>query len=305
MVDDGSTDNTLAVARGFERHGVLVVTQPNAGAATARNRAFSLCQGDFIQWLDADDLLAPGKIELQLKEMEGGHSKLTLLSCAWGRFMYRSSKARFVSSLLWRDLPPLEWLLCKWENSTHMLVHSWLVSRELTEAAGPWDTRLSLDDDGEYFCRVIIHSDGIKFVPDAKVFYRTASFSSLSNSGRFIKGLDSLFLSLKLQIGYVLSVEASDRTRAACVQCLQKYMFDFHPERPDLVAQIQALASQLNGELREPTSSWKYQAVHRLFGWQASKRLQLFMPMAKSLLLQAWDKTLFNVEGRPGLSDSK
>jgi glycosyltransferase involved in cell wall biosynthesis len=59
IVDDGSTDQTFAVARGFASKDVTVVTHENQGAASTRNYAFSLCQGDFIQWLDADDLLSP------------------------------------------------------------------------------------------------------------------------------------------------------------------------------------------------------------------------------------------------------
>jgi len=45
VVDDGSTDRTLAVAREFESKGVCVMTQPNQGAAAARNKALSLRQG--------------------------------------------------------------------------------------------------------------------------------------------------------------------------------------------------------------------------------------------------------------------
>ena len=40
---------------------------------------------------------------------------------------------------------------------------TWLVSRELTQTAGPWDTRLTFDDDGEYFTRVVALSDGVQF----------------------------------------------------------------------------------------------------------------------------------------------
>ena len=64
VVDDGSTDATLAIARQFESDSVRVVTQKNQGAAAARNMAFSLSHGDYIQWLDADDLLAPDKIAM-------------------------------------------------------------------------------------------------------------------------------------------------------------------------------------------------------------------------------------------------
>src|SRR5262245_53234733 len=66
VVDDGSSDDTLRLARRFESAAVLVVSQANQGAAAARNKAFSLCQGDYIQWLDADDLLETDKIERQM-----------------------------------------------------------------------------------------------------------------------------------------------------------------------------------------------------------------------------------------------
>jgi len=46
VVDDGSTGGTLAVVRRFESNEVRVVTQPNQGAAAARNKALQLCQGD-------------------------------------------------------------------------------------------------------------------------------------------------------------------------------------------------------------------------------------------------------------------
>jgi glycosyltransferase involved in cell wall biosynthesis len=62
VVDDGSSDQTLRIAKLFAGKTVSVVTQVNQGAAAARNRAYSLCQGDYIQWLDADDLLDRDKV---------------------------------------------------------------------------------------------------------------------------------------------------------------------------------------------------------------------------------------------------
>ena len=65
VVDDGSRDRTAEVARRFASNEVAVVSIENQGAAAARNHALQLAQGDYIQWLDADDLLAPDKIERQ------------------------------------------------------------------------------------------------------------------------------------------------------------------------------------------------------------------------------------------------
>ena len=156
VVDDGSRDRTLAIARQFESDRVHVVTQKNQGAAAARNKAFSLSRGDYIQWLDADDLMAPDKVTKQMEAQGDSPNKLILLSGSWGRFMYRYDRAKFVPTALWGDLSPVEWLVRKMGQNVYMQTASWLVSRELTEAAGPWDTRLLGDDDGEYFCRVLL-----------------------------------------------------------------------------------------------------------------------------------------------------
>src|SRR6188768_4508586 len=67
IVNDGSRDQTLAVARRYESGNVKVVTQENQGAAATRNAAFGFSQGDYIQWLDADDLLAPVKVSSQVE----------------------------------------------------------------------------------------------------------------------------------------------------------------------------------------------------------------------------------------------
>src|ERR1700733_7773261 len=75
VVDDGSKDHTLSIARRFESGSVRVATQQNQGASAARNKAFSLSQGDYIQWLDADDLLAPDKIEKQMMVLGEDGSK--------------------------------------------------------------------------------------------------------------------------------------------------------------------------------------------------------------------------------------
>src|SRR2546427_13260370 len=70
IVDDGSSDQTLAIARRFASKEVSVVTQPNQGAGAARNKAYAMSQGDYIQWLDHDDLLAPDKIARQMDALD-------------------------------------------------------------------------------------------------------------------------------------------------------------------------------------------------------------------------------------------
>ena len=298
VVDDGSADRTLEVARRFASEGVCVFTQENQGAAAARNTAFSLSQGDYIQWLDADDLLASDKIARQMEVLDQCPSKRTILSSAWGRFLYRYYRAEFVPSALWCDLSRLEWLLRSMEQNLYMQTATWLVSREVTEAAGPWDTRLLGDDDGEYFARVLLQSDGIRFVPESKVYYRASGSSSLSYIGRSERKIQAQFLSMQLRMNYLRSLDDSARVRAACVTYLQTWLAHFYPERAHVVKQAQQMARDLGGTLEVPHLPWKYSWMEPIFGWGLTKRAQVFLPNLRWTLARYWDKTLFQIEHR-------
>jgi len=298
VVDDGSTDQTLVITRRFESGWVRVVTQKNQGAAAARNKAYSLSRGDYIQWLDADDLLAPDKIARQIAALDQCRSNRTLLSSAWGKFMYRYYRAEFTPTALWCDLSPAEWLLRKMEQNIFMQTSTWLVSRELTEAAGPWNTQLLYDDDGEYFCRVLLASDGVRFVPEARVYYRASGFGSLSHVGRSDRKVEALWHSMQLHIRYLRSLEDSQRVRAACVNYLQTLLIYFYPERLDIFEQAEQLAGDLGGQLEVPRLSWKYSWIKAAFGWRPAKRVRLFLPDVRFSLVRYWDKALFRVENR-------
>jgi glycosyltransferase involved in cell wall biosynthesis len=297
IVDDGSTDQTLAVARQFASADVRIVTKKNQGAAAARNTAFSLSQGDYIQWLDADDLIAPDKIARQVEALDRCPSRRILLSSAWGRFIYRANRARFVPTSLWCNLSPAEWMIRQMEDNVYMQTATWLVSRELTEAAGPWDTRLLGDDDGEYFCRVLLASEGTHFVPESKVYYRLAP-GSLSYIGFSDRRCEAQWISMKLHIQYVRSLEDSPRARAACVTYVQNWMTSFYPERMDIFRQAEEMARSLGGQLRIPPLSWKYSWIDAAFGRHVARRAQVYLPGLRWSLVRFWDRALFHFENR-------
>jgi glycosyltransferase involved in cell wall biosynthesis len=70
IVNDGSRDDTLAVARSLSDPRIHVVDQPNGGAAAARNTGLQAASGRYVALLDADDLWLPDKLERQLRVLE-------------------------------------------------------------------------------------------------------------------------------------------------------------------------------------------------------------------------------------------
>jgi glycosyltransferase involved in cell wall biosynthesis len=297
VVDDGSRDRTAEVARRFASKEVVVVSTQNQGAAAARNHALRLCQGDYVQWLDADDLLAPDKIERQLAALREFDGRRTLLSSSWAYFNYRVNRARFVPTSLWQDLSPVEWLLRKMGENLHMQTATWLTSRELTDAAGPWDTLLHFDDDGEYFCRVLLASEGTRFVLEARVFYRITQSSRVSHIGASDTKKDAMLNSLKLHVQYLRSLEDSVRVRKACLAYLQTWYDNCYPERPDIVAELQGLAAELQGHLEEPCLRWKYAWMKPVFGWKAAKWAQVALPQLKASCIRHCDKAMYRLLG--------
>lgn len=73
LVDDGSTDNSLAIAQeaAREEKRIVVLRQPHAGQSAARNVGLKYAQGEYVAFVDADDTIAPDWCEKHLKAIEG------------------------------------------------------------------------------------------------------------------------------------------------------------------------------------------------------------------------------------------
>lgn len=70
LLNDGSTDDSYTIALEYEPRVSVWFQQKQQGAQATRNALFRLCKGDWIQYLDADDYLFPGKIKQQLEQLE-------------------------------------------------------------------------------------------------------------------------------------------------------------------------------------------------------------------------------------------
>lgn len=176
-----------------------------------------------------------------------------------GLFMYRPHRAKYIPTALWCDLSPTEWLQRKMEGNLYMQTATWLVSRELTEAAGPWDTRLLSDDDEEYFCRVLLASEGVLCVGSQGVVRGPGiAFGGLSYIGQSERRIGAHWLWIRLNIKYLRSLEDGERTRAACLRYLRTSLIRFYPEKTEIVQQAKEMAGDLGGQLESASLSWKY-----------------------------------------------
>ena len=274
LVDDGSTDDSLARARRYESRGVRVVAQPNAGASAARNHALRLSHGDYIQFLDSDDLLTPDKIAAQLAALHTppAHAD-SVASCRWGRFTTDPAAATFVDHAVFRDFAPLDYLVAHTGGAQMMHPAAWLVPRAVAERAGPWDESLSLNDDGEYFARIVLAAHSIVFSSAGASLYRSNLTGSLSRQ-RSRRALESVFRSVELVATHVRQAEDSPPTRRALADYWQRLAFEIYPEAPDLCRRAETEVRAYGGSSVSPAMGSRLRFLARLIGWKPSRRLQ-------------------------------
>ena len=278
VVDDGSTDGTLAILRGLEADhpGVVqVIAQENRGACAARNRALAAARGEYVQYLDADDLLHPDKIRLQLARLRDAPAR-SVATGPWVRFADAVPlPERVEPGPDWRDYAPAtDWLLQSWGGNGTIPSFSWLLPRALVEEAGPWTEGLLRNQDGEYFARILVRATGILFCAGAWGFYRTTGGSV--SSRRSDAALASLFRSYQLCEQALLSTTDTPRARRACAGLWQSFAQDAYPQVPELVARAEARARSLGGWRldRKPRGGRAFELVRDLAGWKAALRLR-------------------------------
>ena len=207
IVDDGSQDNTKSIAESYclkdkrFRFYKRPETKPK-GASACRNYGFEMAKGGLIQFLDDDDLLHKNKLQEQVKAYSGQQE---LLTCKWGGFTDVSDfKSRFKYKYnSYRNFKKGISLLNTFglfDEYFPPIVY--LTPRSLILKSGLWNEEITNNDDAEFFTRIILSANSIRFISGATAYYRYYSPNSLSeiNNDEKIKSLVKSINSIKKEI---------------------------------------------------------------------------------------------------------
>ena len=287
VVDDGSVDGTLEALQPFQGRGVRVVAQSNAGACAARNRALADARGDYLQYLDADDLLSPDKIERQVSRLE--RSPAGCVSVSGTAYFWDGT-----DPASGRDSPgypalnsddPLRWLLDLWTPGPNgfsptrwgmVQTGAWLVPRAVADAAGPWDAAITQDQDGEYFARVLLAASGVRWEPEGRVYYRKFDDGGSVSGGRSAHHLSGRLRAVDSKVRHVMPrATAATRAQAAAALARQYRDVAFHayPAHRAVFEEAEWKARRLGGYEMTFLHRTRMKHVERLAGWKVAKRL--------------------------------
>jgi glycosyltransferase involved in cell wall biosynthesis len=222
VVDDGSTDGTADVVRTIEDPRLRLVAQTNRGQAAARNHGVAVCSGEYVGFLDSDDLWLPDFLSQAAQRLD-----------AWPRagFAYTDAYAfdpvtgrvrkESVMSVNRPPIPPPaepEAFLLELLDRNFLFV-STVVRRAVLTAVGGYSEHLRRVEDYDLALRILMSGFGAAWVPGQHALYRVHDGQMSSDLAVMYAGTLAMFEGLPTD---ALPSQAHRKRYAARVQALSK-----------------------------------------------------------------------------------
>jgi glycosyltransferase involved in cell wall biosynthesis len=214
VVDDGSTDGSAEVARRVCPDASIIRTE-NQGASAARNLGTAHVRGEFVQYLDADDLLAPDKLQVQLATLERTGADVAYGD--WQKLAERQSGDFVEGEIIRRQLhedPAIALFTYFWCPPA-----AYLFRRGIVDKVGSWNLRLPVIQDARFALDCALHQAKFVYCPGLMAFYREHYRNSLSKRDNAAFVRDCLTNALEVRQYWErqgsLSVQQRDAVRDA------------------------------------------------------------------------------------------
>ena len=191
VVDDGSTDGTQAVLAQYGNT-LCCVYQANQGASAARNAALSRANGEFVAYLDADDLWEPTKLARQVEYLDANpacgfvHTEIAVIdesdTVLHARFNQETG----------RPIPQGECLRDILQRS-HIQTLTVLERRQAFDAAGSFDVRLPVAQDYLHWIQVVLEGYEVGYLAEPLGQYRWRAGSLMSSHRRLLEDFAKIY----------------------------------------------------------------------------------------------------------------
>lgn len=174
VIDDGSCDRTCEIVNSMTNPRIVLFSYPHAGVSVARNRGYAHAQGEYVTFLDADDLWSADKLQLQLVALQ--QHPHAGVAYSWTRFLDAEGSCYYPAQPVW------------WQGDVypHLLVRNFLycgsnalIRRSAIELVGGFDPNLTHGEDWEFFVRLAARVDFV-VVPKSQILYRQTHGSASS-----------------------------------------------------------------------------------------------------------------------------
>jgi glycosyltransferase involved in cell wall biosynthesis len=220
VVDDGSSDGSLKVIKAWQhRLGIRMKLHsgPNRGVSAARNTGTAMAHGDFLQYLDADDLLRPGTLQRRVAALAAGGD---VVYCDWQKLVEQPDGGFSAGEIIARCIEDMHQraeiaLLTKFWAPPAALLYS----RQIVDEIGGWNESLPVIQDARFALDAAIAGARFVHLPEVGADYRVLRGTSLSSSNplRFVR--DCFHNACQIEDYWRAHGGLDDDRRAALIAC--------------------------------------------------------------------------------------
>jgi glycosyltransferase involved in cell wall biosynthesis len=266
-VDDGSTDETLEVLRDLEAQHpeqIHVLTGPNRGACAARNRGMERATGEYIQFLDADDVLLSEKVERDVAVLEENREALLF----GGYESYENGEKIYESDAFMSKDP---WVCLAVQNSGQ--TSSNLFRADAVEQVGGWDEQRPFNQDYDLVARMLMDGADVVFAPQRYTHAR-------NREGSISDGWGTEMRSARAEIDrdilrYLRSIDADEESISTIEEGVFLRLRQLYQLDPEAAVRLYHETFPDGYEPTVGTGNTKaYCTVHRLLGFSAAERIR-------------------------------
>jgi glycosyltransferase involved in cell wall biosynthesis len=185
VVNDGSTDRTKEIIETLNDPRLIIVNQENRGCSVAKNKGLELVEGDYVQYLDVDDILSEDKIEQQVLALSNHKNAIAVCKTIVFKNKIDDTNLEIDTDLIYQGGNNIDFIAKLWGSSGNMGMvqpNAYLVPINIIRKIGKWDETLSPspDEDGEYFARAIFAASKVIFTEGVNYYRKLEQVHSLS-----------------------------------------------------------------------------------------------------------------------------
>lgn len=252
VINDGSQDGTLDIVERIPDSRIQVFSYPNAGQSTSRNRGIEIAKGDYISFIDADDLWTPDKLEAQLQALQANPKAGVAYSWTdWidessqllGKGSYNTEQGAVFTKLLLNDFVA---------NGSNVLIRR----QALTEVGG-FDPSVTPAEDWDLWLRLAARYEFVA-VRSPQILYRispnSASFNVWKMEASSLQVIDKAFAVAPESLQYMKPQCLGNRYKYLTFKAIEGY-----PERSKGIAAIRFLWNAIKNDpsLLQAKVIWK------------------------------------------------
>jgi glycosyltransferase involved in cell wall biosynthesis len=180
-VDDGSTDRTVEVLESFGPR-IKILRQPNGGPSAARNAGLSIAKGEYVWFMDSDDIASLNKLEDQIEVLERERADIGL--CPWIRGGFKLGRFEPESTVLQQySIPRSDTLAAVLLSDWSTILQSALFRRDFLLKLGGFDESYVIAEDTLLFVQCSCLGARVVHTPNSMVLYRTNGPTQLTKGG--------------------------------------------------------------------------------------------------------------------------